>query len=182
MSAAEAIPCPTCGIGRMIPRKTDHSVRLPDGVTVTVPDIEIEVCDNCQETSISLESSLVVDAYLAEHNEQLSTTELREIRESLGVDQTEMADILGLGAKTYHRWEKGSQIPSRSMGYYLRLLAEFPNGFAWLRNRGWREKNKVIHVNFREKFPALGDDAEKYSQQAFSRNPARALFGKAICR
>jgi hypothetical protein len=42
------------------------------------------------------------------------------------------------GRATAIRWEQGSQYPSRSMGYYLRTLREFPEAFAWLRARGWK--------------------------------------------
>jgi DNA-binding XRE family transcriptional regulator len=66
---------------------------------------------------------------------------MREMREQFGVDQTEMSEALGLGGKTFHRWEKGSQYPSRSMGYYLRLLRQFPEAFEWLRSRRWKRRN-----------------------------------------
>ena len=40
-----------------------------------------------------------------------------------------MSEILGLGTKTYHKWESGAQFPTRSMSYYIRMLAEFPEAF-----------------------------------------------------
>ena len=83
------------------------------------------------------------DDAIAEHTERLTTDELREIREQFELDQTEMSEALGLGNKTYHRWENGTQYPSRSMGYYLRVLREYPDAFRWLRARQWRERDRL---------------------------------------
>ena len=83
------------------------------------------------------------DDAIAEHTERLTTDELREIREQFELDQTEMSEALGLGNKTYHRWENGTQYPSRSMGYYLRVLREYPDAFKWLRDRQWRERDRL---------------------------------------
>lgn len=145
-----------------------------------VPGTELEVCDQCGETTISLESSLKVEAYVAEQIELLSTTELGTIRIGFDVDQTEMSEILGLGEKTYHRWEKGNQIPSRSMGFYLRILQHFPDTFEWLRKREWRQKDnaKIITVDFKKSFPALVNAECYIGPNSQRHNPAKALFGR----
>lgn len=173
--------CPSCGKGSFVRTIRDHTVSLPEGLKIVVPDVELEVCDFCHETSISLESSIKVQAYVDEQNELLVQKELVAIREKLGVDQTEMSEILGLGGKTYHRWEKGHQIPSRSMGYYLRILSEFPDAFSWLRSRAWRNAPNIIHVDFKVAFPGLAKAETAYSQQTNRSNPAKALFCKT-CR
>jgi hypothetical protein len=54
-----------------------------------------------------------------------------------------MSEILGLGLKTFHKWESGRQFPTRSMCYYIRVLAEVPGAFDFLRRRAWRARNRV---------------------------------------
>lgn len=135
--------CPACNTGEVLAQRVDYTVTLADGVKVVVPNLLVEVCDHCGEIILSADAADAVDATVAEETEQLTPQELERIREDMGVDQTEMSEILGLGSKTYHRWEKGSQIVSRSMGYYLRVLAEYPEAFEWLRERGWNKRNRI---------------------------------------
>ena len=135
--------CPCCGEGSLHTLKRDYIAAIGEGQKLQVPNVEMEVCDKCGEEILSLESARLVDDAIADHTERLTTDELREIREQFELDQTEMSEALGLGNKTYHRWENGTQYPSRSMGYYLRVLREYPDAFKWLRARQWRERNRL---------------------------------------
>jgi putative zinc finger/helix-turn-helix YgiT family protein len=56
----------------------------------------------------------------------LTIEQLKEIRSKLGYTQEEMAGLLGLGKKTYFRWEKGLFLQNKAMDKYLRLIAENP--------------------------------------------------------
>jgi len=133
--------CPCCG-NRALHRMTrDYLAHIGEGQTIKIPNIQMQVCDKCGEEILSLESAREVDSAIAEYTDRLTPGELTAIREGFDVDQTEMSQALGLGSKTYHRWEKGSQYPSRSMGFYLRILREYPEVFAWLRSRGWQGRN-----------------------------------------
>lgn len=165
--------CPICDGGHLIPQIGGFVTTLPDGEKLTAPGIAFAVCDRCGEQAISLAESRKVETFVGEYLELLSPAEIRAIRELLGADQSEMSEALGLGTKTYHRWERGNQTPSRSMGYYLRILKKHPEVFAWLRDRSWRHRDNVVTVNFREAFPALQEQASTYSVRTF--NPARAL-------
>jgi len=173
--------CLECGRGHLHERRIVYTVRLSDGSEVSVPDLVVEVCDCCGEVALGPDAAAKVDAVIAETTEQLTPRELERIREDCGVDQMQMSEILGLGEKTYHRWEKGNQVPSRSMGFYLRILADYPEVFDWLRNRGWRNRNRVATptMDLKIMFPDLKDDIELVAsnvrQPGF--NPARALFG-----
>jgi putative zinc finger/helix-turn-helix YgiT family protein len=141
MKTTKETTCPCCGKGALRTLKREFVANIGEGQKLRIPDIEMEVCHKCGQEILSLESARQVDAAIAVHTERLTTKDLRAIREQFGVDQTEMSEAFGLGAKTFHRWEKGSQYPSRSMGYYLRLLREFPESFEWLRSRRWTRSN-----------------------------------------
>jgi putative zinc finger/helix-turn-helix YgiT family protein len=178
------ILCPSCEKGHFHPKTTDYMAELPDGLKLTIPNVKLDVCDHCGEIAISIEAAKIIDATIAEQNEQLSPHELENIRENLNLDQTEMSEVLGLGGKTYHRWEKGTQIPSRSMCHYLRVLGEFPEAFDWLRNRQWRRSNRIaasqLKFDFSEAFPDLKPSQLTSPVSTHTRfNPARALFGAA---
>jgi len=143
MNTADPTLCPACEKGHLSLVTRDFVAHIGEGQKLKVPGISMEVCDECGEEILPLESAREVDAAIAEYTDRLTPGELTEIREAFKVDQTEMSEALGLGSKTYHRWEKGSQYPSRSMGYYLRALREYPEVFAWLRARGWHGRNRI---------------------------------------
>ena len=52
----------------------------------------------------------------------LSRTDIRRLRERYGLPQNEMCNALGLGKKTWTRWETGRERPSRSMNNMLVFL------------------------------------------------------------
>jgi hypothetical protein len=52
---------------------------------------------------------------------------------------TLLAESLGLGSKTWMRWENGEQNISRSMGYFIRTLSQFPEVYEWVADRSWRQ-------------------------------------------
>lgn len=175
--------CPSCEAGKLEEQRLNYTAITADDVKIIVPNLLVEVCDHCGEIVLSADAADVVDKSIAEQTEQLTPRELERIREDLGVDQTAISEILGLGSKTYHRWEKGNQVPSRSMGYYLRVLATFPEAFAWLRDRGWQQQNRLTttmpQFDFSEAFPDLNGTQHRPVTRAVSHfHPANALFGK----
>jgi putative zinc finger/helix-turn-helix YgiT family protein len=183
MKISENTICPICGEGSLAKLKREYTADLGEGQKLRVPDVEMEVCDKCGEEILSLDATREIDAAIAEYTDRLSPEELTAIREQFGVDKTEMSEVLGLGGKTYLRWEQGKQYPSRSMGYYLRVLREFPETFQWLRARGWRGRNRVTTSeplrlpDAQSRFPALASDSRRLELAMTRRhNPALALL------
>jgi putative zinc finger/helix-turn-helix YgiT family protein len=138
-------PCRECGEGKFELVQITHLAKIPNDNPVTVADIWVDRCNHCGETLFPGETVQYIESVVAEQTERLSGNELERIREDLGIErQDEMSEILGLGTKTYHKWESGAQFPTRSMSYYIRILAEFPQSFDWLRRRTWRNRNRVL--------------------------------------
>ena len=131
--------CRKCGKGKLEFVQIEHVEKIPNDNPITIPGLWVNRCDRCGEILFPADSVHFIETVFAEQTELLTGRELKQIRESLGVGrQDEMSEILGLGEKTFHKWESGSQVVSRSMSYYLLILAEFPEAFEWLRDRGWR--------------------------------------------
>ncbi len=180
-------PCPFCAKGILALRQLDFRVETPEEPSFTVPDVWVDECSDCHEKVFPPESSRYIEQTIAEESEQLTPAELCAIRNALGVDQTEMSDILGLGGRTYHRWEKGTQYPSRSMGYYIRTISQFAEAFDWLRNREWRHKPQILQMtDYLDRFPDLASDVREGLRQPLSANgkritnPARGLQNVAF--
>jgi putative zinc finger/helix-turn-helix YgiT family protein len=177
--------CPFCSDGKLVLQQIQYSFESPDSPKVSVPGVWVDHCDVCGENIYPAATSAYIEEFLAELDDQLTPRELERIREDLGVDQGEMSEILGLGDKTYHRWEKGSQFPSRSMGYYIRILAHHPETFEWLKDRSWRKSNRISNhtankgssFDFGTMFPNLSDSPSSKTTTGRRWNPALGLVG-----
>lgn len=116
-AAARLLGCPFCG------RRESEA---PYGPTL---EGESVVCKNCGASGPVCETSRhAVRTWNSriefKESEILTPEQLKSIRLDLGVKtQDEMSSLLGLGAKTYHKWESGKQKPNLSMCRYIRLYA-----------------------------------------------------------
>ena len=138
-------PCRQCGQGHFELVQITHIEKLPNDNPVTVADIWVDRCNHCGEVLFPAETVQFIEAEVASQSEQLTGEELEQIRKFLGIQrQDDMSEILGLDEKTFHKWESGSQIPTRSMCYYIRVLAAFPEAFDWLRRREWQSSNRIF--------------------------------------
>lgn len=158
MKTVKELPCPACGVGHYEEVLVPYKTTLADDVQLEIPKIKVLRCQNCGDELIPAETQKQIDRAIAEKTEQLSQHELEQIAVKFGLDQTEISEVLGLGSKTFHRWVNGTQYPSRSMCYYLRILAEFPEIFEWLRQRAWRNgdrRGRLTNVNLAEQFSDL---------------------------
>ena len=79
-----------------------------------------------------------MEKFVAEQNDQLTPLEIEDIRDQFGMSQIEMSRAIGVGDTVYGQWERGTQIPSRAMGYHLRTLKKFPEVFDYISTRAWK--------------------------------------------
>lgn len=182
--------CFACGSGHYQEVIEDYRLDLPEGETLTVPKLLILRCDKCGEDTIPPESSRRIETAVDQHQDTLPAAAVRSFLEQFQVDQTEAAEALGMGRKTLHRWARGSQRVSRSMGYFLRALMAHPAIYEWIRDRRWRRAeqsaNQTIAVQLGEyweaeyqvRFPASGGRTSGTQAEA-SRTPAIRRFNAA---
>lgn len=62
----------------------------------------------------------------------LSPDEIISIRRRCGLTQAQMERLIGTGAKTFVRWERGTIPQNRTADTLLRVLREHPEVVAWL--------------------------------------------------
>jgi hypothetical protein len=77
---------------------------------------------------------------------------------------TLLAESLGLGSKTWMRWENGEQNMSRSMGYFIRAMAQFPDVYEWVADRGWRQDEAEEQATTQEPSSAVDETLSKLMQ------------------
>jgi hypothetical protein len=77
---------------------------------------------------------------------------------------TLLAESLGLGSKTWMRWENGEQNISRSMGYFIRTLSQFPEVYEWVADRGWRQDEAEDQATTQQPSSAIDELLLKVAQ------------------
>ena len=83
-------------------------------------------CDNCRITVTDDDSDTVVQDCLRRHIGLLTAEEIRAARATLGLTQTQLAELIGCAAESLSRWENGAILQSRSYDRLLRIFFHLP--------------------------------------------------------
>lgn len=123
------IKCPVCNIGFLETITSDYSTVIKDGqqeVVLTISNLKRENCPNCNEEFLGPEALKIIEDAKYKQLGLLTPDELRMIREKLGLTQEQISSLLGVGKKSYFRWENGLSIQNKSIDRYIRLVNENP--------------------------------------------------------
>ena len=138
----EVMNCIKCRAQMLPPRLIDMEGNLK-GETVSV-QITGSECPACGHKSIegrrmSEFMQKIADAYRVKRK-LLTSTEIRNARERLGMSQIVFAEYLGVGSASVKRWELG-ELQTKVVDELIRVKTDPP--VAYLRWRGWG-RNFVI--------------------------------------
>lgn len=126
--------CTECGA--MMRESCEVIVEQIRGVEVAVDGIEHFVCDKCGNIAVNAKDANELGRRQAEAVARatglLLPSQIRDIRESLGLTQSEFGDLIGVTFATVSRWETGAMLPSKSADTLMRVLAEFSEVVAFL--------------------------------------------------
>lgn len=139
--------CPICGVESLEARRGDFRFDPPanmPGGQIVVPDTEWEECASCGEQILGahLEAALEDQRYM--RLGLLRPEGIKEVRKRAGLTQTEMAQFVGVGEKTYTRWESGRSLQNRSNDNLIRLADEHPELFLQLEAQRDPGRQKLI--------------------------------------
>ncbi len=124
-------------------------------------DAIYEYCKNADEfwateEEISENDIAMKDAY-REAVGLLSSKDIMNIRKKYGISQTDLAEILGLGAKTITRYE-GHQVQERAYDAFLRQLDANP---AWFMELLKKEKDKISPKSYERYYMAAAEQIKE---------------------
>jgi putative zinc finger/helix-turn-helix YgiT family protein len=121
-----ALICPECKKETLFEKtgeyETTYLDRNDESRSLKVPGVTWLVCTNCGETILDDRAMTVIESARRAAMGLLTPEEIRGLRTSLRKTQKAMSAFLGIGEKTYCRWESGSYIQSEGFDRYLRLL------------------------------------------------------------
>lgn len=121
--------CPECG-GDITESLQPLEVPLR-GQSVTVVGVPHGLCGGCGETYLGIDEMEQAQRAAVDQARQaqglLRPDEIRSLRVALGnISQARLEHLLGVGAKTVVRWEKGTVFQSATADRLMRLLRAMP--------------------------------------------------------
>jgi putative zinc finger/helix-turn-helix YgiT family protein len=131
--------CPVCGEGSLKEVTGEFTTLIdgPDGqIPLKVPGVVWKQCGSCGEDLLDDDASRVITRAHRTALGLLTAEEIRGIRVRLGKTQVQMSELLGIGEKTYCRWESGTHFQSEAFDRYLRLLRAVPEAVSILTDIG----------------------------------------------
>ena len=133
------------------------------GETLSVAGIEHGACTACDEVYLSLDSAERLQKEAIRQSKAarglLAPDEIRNLRHSLSLSQAAFERMLGVGAKTVVRWEKGTVFQSATADRLMRLVRAMPELADMLSSRALAE-GTVAHEDVAE-YLAPGSPAMK---------------------
>lgn len=122
--------CAMCGQGPLHAVKGTYETEFLDRdgevQKLLVPDVTWNECENCREVFLDDAATRLIEAARRKALGLLSPDEIRAFRLELDKTQKEMSRLLGIGEKTYCRWESGAYMQSTAFDRYLRLVMRIP--------------------------------------------------------
>ncbi len=185
-----AARCAICGNDELVEKHGTFVFGWPPGfveATSQFPDATWSECPCCDEQMLPPELIARIEAERYRLEGLLSPTEVRKARTRVGLSQLEMARLLGVGDKTYTRWELGLSAQTKSMDNLIRLADQHPEVLLEIearRNPVRRDEVAAyvsnLHVTKASAAPALAAHGGELDSETASRvrERLRELAGK----
>lgn len=141
------IQCAVCDSDRVKKIRRKFEARY-NQMPVVVENVKMYRCEACGEEFFTPEQSHELSRQMKnrvrEQQGLLSPEQIVEIRKQLGLSQSDLEDLFGLGEKVVTRWETGRVVQGRTGDVALRLLAMEPGLLPRLRKElGHTHRPKV---------------------------------------
>ena len=124
-----ATKCPICGAEALTRQSGDFRFAPPENIPggeIVIENAAWDECSSCEERILTLELEQSLEAVRYSSLGLLTPAEIKEIRKRLGLNQVDMAQLLGVGDKSYTRWETGASIQNKSNDTLIRLASQDP--------------------------------------------------------
>jgi HTH-type transcriptional regulator/antitoxin MqsA len=145
--------CFNCGAEQMEERHGTYRFEPPaniPGGSMSVQNATWMECENCGEQMIPAVLNRRLEDLSIQRQGLLPPTHIKAIREKLGLSQAQMAERLGVGDKTYTRWESGRSIQNKSSDNLIRLMDRSPEQFAVIEAQRSPERSLKIEAYFKQ--------------------------------
>ena len=143
------VTCAVCDSEKVKKSRRKFEARY-NQMPVMIENAEMYRCESCGEEFFAPEQSRELSRRIKNQVREewglLSPERIVEIRKNLGLSQTELEDLFGLGDKVVTRWENGRVIQGRTADVALRLLEMEPSLLPRLRKVLSRSRPSKVYA------------------------------------
>ena len=142
-----AAKCPICGAKSLEDRSGEYTFTPPANVPggdIVISDVAWRECLACGEHILGPELERALEGHRYKRLGLLRPKEIKAVRGRAGLTQTQMAEFVGVGEKTYTRWESGRSLQNRSSDNLIRLADGHPELFLQLEAQRDPDREKLI--------------------------------------
>lgn len=118
-------PCPVCGKNSLTEKRGEYRFEPPEAIpggAIVVPDAMWYECGACHEQIVPPALEQAIERERCRRLGLLTPEEIKAVRERTGLSAVDMATLLGVGEKTYTRWENGRSLQNKSNDTLIRLV------------------------------------------------------------
>jgi len=121
--------CPICGEGKL-----SHKIKTEEFEYKRhfekIEEFAVFICDFCEEEIVPEKTITDSEKRLRDFHREvdglLTSKQIKKIRESYGFTQDDFSELLGLGKKTFARYENSTVTQSRTTDHLLRIIDVLP--------------------------------------------------------
>lgn len=135
--------CPACGHPEMVAKTQDETLSY-GGQSLTLHAMHGDFCPSCREGVWDAESYrryTEAQAALLRAVKGNAGADIRRIRKSLKLTQTELAEAFGVGKVAFSRYERGETRPPAPVVKLLKLIERHPELLTEMRGVSIRSKH-----------------------------------------
>jgi putative zinc finger/helix-turn-helix YgiT family protein len=139
--------CPLCGNQTLEHKHGDYRFEPPQnlpGGTMIIANATWDACTSCGEEILPDELTKAIEAEQYRRLVLLPPSEIRRVRQKTGLSAVDMANLLGVGEKSYTRWENGRSIQNKSNDTLIRLLDKNADAFVIVDAERKPDRDKLL--------------------------------------
>lgn len=125
--------CPMCGQMSLVKMNGEYRFEPPaniPGGPIVVAEALWMHCGSCGEDILSGELEQSIEDERRRRLGLFTPEEIRKVREKMGLSMQNMSDLIGVGERTYARWENGRSLPTTQGNALLRQMVKSPEMLA----------------------------------------------------
>jgi putative zinc finger/helix-turn-helix YgiT family protein len=143
--------CPVCGETALVEMTGEYRFEPPPNIhggEIVIRDTAWQHCESCGEDILSNELEAAIDRERYRRLGLLKPEEIRHVREKTGLSAVDMSHLLGVGEKTYTRWENGRSLQTKASDTLIRLIDRNAEMFALVDAEREPERDSLISRYF----------------------------------
>lgn len=156
-----AVDCPLCGESTLVDRQGEFRFEPPaniPGGTIVVAEARWRHCESCGEDLIPHELDKALDRERYRRMGLLPPEDIRRVREKTGLSAVDMSHLLGIGEKTYTRWESGRSFQTRASDTLIRLIDNHAEMFVLVDAERSPARERLVEQYFADLDRLKGDN------------------------